>query len=192
MSDRNDEGGSSEGRGFAGRVTWRRATVGLVLVVALAAAGAWMAMDSDDGWSENIEEFRCSDEGSGWLDSSASTSSRELSSPLAGVYFDVNQKNRTVSITAVSMGNADYVAVTGGHTLNSTPVLNRTGQTITFEEQHLEESGCLIAVGTIGEAELHEEAGFTVAEIEEEAAYKALQEETWDFTGEQTSASGEA
>lgn len=104
------------------------------------------------------------------------------SHPTSGVSFDVDSLERNVSVSVVSMGNADHVIILGDHTLDGDPVLNETGATVVLPEENLEESGSVTAVSVIGDVEIGRDEGYTVAvEIDERATETGLQTEEWDF-----------
>lgn len=100
----------------------------------------------------------------------------------AAVSIHVDDSNGTVDVSILTMGNADYVMLTGDHVLHCNPYLESTGQTLTLTEQHLEDSGEITAVGVIGGGEFYEERGIPTMEVERGATQTGLQNEDWDFT----------
>ncbi len=106
----------------------------------------------------------------------------------AGVNFDVDAIENEVSVSVVTMGNADYVMLVGDHTLNESanPYVESTGETITLTTDELETpDGSLTAVGVIGGATWEgtdDDGGdtFDMREPEDGAVETGLQTETWE------------
>lgn len=103
----------------------------------------------------------------------------------AGVSLDVSEVEEEVSMSVVTMGNADYVMLVGDHGFAGDPYVNETGESLTLDARHLKESGHLTAVGVRGEVEVYEFFGYNVVlEVGEDAKEMPLQTEDWDFTEE--------
>jgi len=73
--------------------------------------------------------------------------------PHAGMEFDVDHNEKKVTVSAVTMGNADAVVVRGldGYPTEDggEPVIERGGESLTFDfsSNNTENSGTLVAVG---------------------------------------------